>query len=327
MFKPLTIITIAALSAGGWYFLNHYRVQGLENLKLEAKTAAAESVRPGEPLQPGDPPRTASGQPAKRTIRIASANLALDAAKMAKPQVVGKIAQVLRQFDIVALQDIQARDQGLLVQLLEQVNAQGRRYNYATPPAVGREPVVRYSAFLFDEETIQIDRGTVACVENRNAPFRHPPLVAAFQCRGPAPREAFTFTLINVQTTTDRLGPELDLLASVYRAVRDDGRNEDDILLLGDLEADEDHLGELGRLPNITCAISGVPTTTRGTRLVDNILFDRRATVEYTRRSGVVDLMREFNLSTREVMDISEHLPVWAEFSIYEGGLPGAAAP
>ena len=230
-------------------------------------------------MQPGDPPRTASGLPARRTIRIASANLALDAAKMAKPQVAGRVVQIVRQFDLIALQDVQARDQSLLTQLLEQVNAQGRRYNFATALHVGRDPVERYNAFVFDEETIQIDRSTVGSVENRRGLFRHPPLVAAFRCQGPAADEAFTFTLINARVinarvTADRAS-ELELLASVYRSVRDDGRNEDDVILLGDLETDEEHLGPLERLPNVTCAISGLPTMTRGTRLVHNILLDR----------------------------------------------------
>ena len=75
-------------------------------------------------------------------------------------------------------------------------------------------------------------------VEDPAGRFRYKPLVAAFRVRGPAPAEAFTFTLVDVQTDPKRVAAELDLLAAVFRAVRDDGRNEDDIILLGDLETD-----------------------------------------------------------------------------------------
>jgi hypothetical protein len=57
--------------------------------------------------------------------------------------------------------------------------------------------------------------------------------------------------------------------------------------------------------------------------LADNILFDRRATVEYTGRCGVVDLIRELDLTPQAALEISEHLPVWAEFSSYENGQRG----
>ncbi len=69
-----------------------------------------------------------------------------------------------------------------------------------------------------------------------------------------------------------------------------------------------------------------MPTTVRGTQLLDNILLDRRATCEFTGRVEVVDMMREFELTMPEAREVSEHLPVWAEFSAYEGGQAGHAS-
>jgi hypothetical protein len=34
-------------------------------------------------------------------------------------------------------------------------------------------------------------------------------------------------------------------------------------------------------------------------------------------------MMRQFHLPLPAVLEISEHLPVWAEFSVYEGGEAG----
>jgi hypothetical protein len=36
--------------------------------------------------------------------------------------------------------------------------------------------------------------------------------------------------------------------------------------------------------------------------------------------------MKEFNLSLEEALQVSDHFPVWAEFSVYEGGQPGRLA-
>ena len=55
----------------------------------------------------------------------------------------------------------------------------------------------------------------------------------------------------------------------------------------------------------------------------DNIVFDRRATSEFTCKAEVFDLMREFDLTIDNALEISRHLPVWAEFSVYEGGQHG----
>ena len=43
-------------------------------------------------------------------------------------------------------------------------------------------------------------------------------------------------------------------------------------------------------------------------------------------RVEVVDMMRAFDLTMDGAQEVSEHLPAWAEFSVYEGGQPGHAA-
>jgi deoxyribonuclease-1-like protein len=72
--------------------------------------------------------------------------------------------------------------------------------------------------------------------------------------------------------------------------------------------------------------ISGVPTNTRGSKTYDNIIFDRAATVEYTGHAGVFDIMRQYNMTLNQSLEVSDHFPVWAEFSAYEGGAPGRIA-
>ena len=221
----------------------------------------------------------------------------------------------------------------MLLRLVEQINAaSGRNYDFATCPTQQRDGLEHYSAFVFDRDRIDVDRTTVHFVEDQLGRFRIKPLAGLFRVRGPDAAEAFTFALINVETDPERADTELDLFADAYRAVRSnlrgaDGKPEDDIILLGDLESDDQHLGQLGKLLGVTALLSGMPTTTRGTHLLDNILLDRRATCEFTGRVEVVDVMREFELTMPEALEVSEHLPVWAEFSAYEGGQAGHASP
>jgi len=48
--------------------------------------------------------------------------------------------------------------------------------------------------------------------------------------------------------------------------------------------------------------------------------------VEHTGTCGVFDLMAEFGLSVDEALEVSDHLPVWAEFSVRESTVVGPVA-
>ncbi len=321
--RRLMIVLALAAAGGGWYVFQKYRLEGFERLTLKpretAGPAAADRVD-GD----GAPLPTQRQSP---TIRIASFDLdRFDAAKLGRPAVTKSLYDLLRRFDVTAVQGITTPRDDLMSQVVEQLNAGGRHFDYAIGPRLGRDTVPEQLAYVFDSASVEIDRSTMYTVEDPGRLLKRDPLVATFRVRGPDPREAFTFTLVNAHVDPKTAARELDALADVYRAVRNSGLGEDDIILLGDLSADDHHLGLLGQLPNMTAALSSVPTTASGTRMLDNILFNREATVEFTGRSGVVDLQRGFNLTVPQVLDFSTHLPIWAEFSIFEGGQPGRLA-
>jgi exonuclease III len=326
MGRLILIVLVVALAVGGLYAYRNFDIDvrrnsqgGIESVKFVPRAGVGATATDDLSELPPVPVRSA--------IRIATFNLdGLDEKKLGNHTVGDTLVRVLPHFDVIALQGIRAKSRGLLVRLVEQINATGRSYDFATDAAADRDGMAQYNALLFDRASVEIDRSTVHFVEDPAGRFRYKPLVAQFRVRGPPVAEAFTFMLIDVQVDTSRVATELDLLAAVFRAVRDSHPKEDDFILLGDLEADHEHLGQLGRLPYLTAAVTTTPTTTRGTRLADNILFDSRATVEFTGRSGVFDLMRECDLSMQAALEVSEHLPVWAEFSIYEGGQPGHVA-
>lgn len=315
--KLLPLIVLAVLGGGGYYFFSHYRLEGLEDFKLKPLN---ETAGGGSEAQP--PVATGS----RKTIRIASANLGpLDQQKLSNRETSARLADIIRGFDVVAVQGVWGHNQGIVLDLLELVNQGGKNYDFAIPARVGRKPVKKYSAFFFDRSILEIDRSTVFEVGDPGQVFLNKPLVAAFRIRGPKPEEAFTFTLVNVEVDPTQTELELNLLADVFRAVRDDGRGEDDVLLVGSFGVDPESYGSLKRVP-LMWSISDRPTTTLGTSTVDNILFESRATVEFVGRSGTMDLTDQFDLSVQQASQVSEHLPVWAEFSIFEGGQVGRIA-
>ncbi len=313
----LLMLALGGISGGVWV-AQKYKIEGLDHFSLKSR---------GDAIALADDASERAAQHPSGTIRIATFDLHyFTFAKLGKPAVVKSVVDVLRRFDAIALQGLSSPRDDLMTRLVDQLNSTGRRYEFVIGPRSGREPNTEQFAFVFDAASIDIDRTATYTVADPGRLLRHDPLVASFSVRGPAAQEAFTFKLVNVHVEPDPSGAELATLAEVYRAVQRDGQEEDDVILLGDFSADEHRLRVLNPIPNLTAALSATPTTTRGTKACDNLLFSRDATIEYTGHSGVVDICRELNLTVSQALEISEHLPVWAEFSIYEGGLPGRLA-
>ncbi len=302
---------VLILAAGGLsYFFYNYRIEGIDRVAVRPRSGSASAGG-------------SSSVPVERTgetIRIASFRVQdLATIKLARSEVLNTLVGVIRRFDVTALQGALVERRDVLPMLLEQVNAGGRHFDFVAGPAIDRDAKRERLAIFFDRGALDIDPGAVYTVNDPDNLLEHDPLVAWFRVRGPATEKAFTFTLVNVDVAPQRAQRELDALANVFRAVRDDGRGEDDVIMAGHFAADEKHLGLLGQIPGLDWALAGTATTTKGDRQVDNLLFQQPATSEFLGRGEVLDLMREFKLKAADAQAVSDHLPIWAEFSIYEG--------
>lgn len=259
-------------------------------------------------------------------IRIASFNAwGWGDAKRENVAVARLLARLLGQFDLIALQDIRSRQDDLLPELVRLLNSGSRRYDFMIGPRVGRGEHREQLAFVFDTERIETDRFQLYTVEDPEDMLSREPLVGWFRTTGVPSDEAFTFSLVNVHIDPDLVSSELKALPSLVQAIANDGRGEDDIVLAGDFSAAPAQL-EMLTGQGIRVLLEGVASTTRGTHLLDNIVFPPSATTEYSGRSGAFDFLRQFNLSLEQAVEVSEHLPIWAEFSIIEGGRPGQVA-
>ncbi len=316
MRKFLSLVVVAGVIFGAVMFFKNFQIMGLEAISLAPRSAddvQQDGSQPAVDRQGG-------------TIRVASFNIQVfGEKKLNKPRVRSLLCEIIRQFDIVAIQEIRSK-LDIMPQFIDAINSTGRHYDYVVGPRLGRTSSKEQYAFVFDTASIEVDRSALYTVADPDDLLHREPLVGWFRVRGPAPDQAFTFSLVDIHTDPDETRQELDALADVFLKVRDDGRHEDDVILLGDLNVDDHHLGRLGQISHIHWAISGVASNTRGNKLYDNIIFSDQATTEYTGRWGVFDMIREFNLTTEEALEVSDHMPVWGEFSIYEGGQGGRIA-
>ncbi|MBI2807570.1 MAG: endonuclease/exonuclease/phosphatase family protein [Planctomycetes bacterium] len=255
------------------------------------------------------------------TIKIASFNIQVfGASKIKKPNVMDVLAKVVRRFDVVAIQEVRATSDDILPTFVKKINETGARYEFVIGPRLGRTNSKEQYAYVFNAAKIDLVADSVYTVPDPQDLLHREPLVARFRVAGLPVSQAFSFSLVNIHTDPDETKTEMDALADVFAGVQNNGSGEDDVILLGDLNVNDKKLGRLGRLPDISNAIVGLMTNTRKTKMYDNIIFNRRATVEYTGRFGVVDLMADYNLTMKQALDVSDHLPIWAEFSVWEGG-------
>lgn len=260
-------------------------------------------------------------------IRIASFNVApFGPAKLAKPQVMTTMISILRQYDVVALQGVQSSRDDILPRLVESLNQSGRNYDYMIGPRVGRSEPYNQFAILFDKSRLETDRYQLYTVDDPENLMGYEPLVAWFRCKGVPEAEAFTFSIVNVLIDPNFAEAERTLLPALIEIIEKDGRKEDDWIVAGDFAGGTDQLRHLDPSA-VRFAIRDIPTDISGTRMLDTILFPALATDEYTGRSGAFDFLRKHNYSLEQAMEISSHMPVWAEFSIQEGSEPGRLAP
>jgi endonuclease/exonuclease/phosphatase family metal-dependent hydrolase len=315
-----SLIGAAAALIVGWFFLQMLGTGGLPQLGNLQLPGANGPYTTG---YGGSLPPPSGGQ----TIRIGSFNIQdFGEKKVSHPDVMNILARIVRQFDVLAIQEVSSRNYDVVRQLVDLANRDGSNFDYLLGPRVGRGNQKEQYAFIFDRASIEVDANQTFTVDDPYDNVAREPLVGWFRVRGPQPNEAFTFALVNIHTDPDDVANEVDSLAVAWRAIRSNDWQEDDVLVLGDLNANDRHLGQLGAIPGMMAAISNLPTNTRGNAQYDNIIFQQPATQEFTGRAGVLDFVREFELSLNDALLISDHLPVWAEFSVFEGGQRGRYA-
>lgn len=227
-------------------------------------------------------------------------------------------ADICQQYDVVAIQN---NSKLSIAKLVNELNQRGFDYRFVDQRGNNQK-----FATIFNRQTIVLEDQHWYSVNDPEDLFLFEPLVAWFRVANAPVEHAFTFSLANVQLNDSQPDRELNYLGELFRAIRLDGRGEDDILIAGDFHSNDRQLKNLQSTTGLDAAIVGLATNTRNDMQLDNLLFDPKATVEYSGESGVFDFMKRFNLTLIDALAISNRMPVWAEFSILEGQTPGRAA-
>tara|TARA_R110002049_G_scaffold2750_2_gene21640 strand:- start:492499 stop:493608 length:1110 start_codon:yes stop_codon:yes gene_type:complete len=320
------VVTAAGVIAAAFYVLTG-RVD-LPSLDDLAAQVSSDSVN----VQPVSLEQL--GPKSNETIRIATFNIQKFGHTKSGTRdrdgidVLGTLAKVIATFDVVAIQEVLGGDSLAVEQLVDLINASGGNFTATLSQPIGRTSYRESYAFVWDRTRIMMMPDSAYVVQDSADLMHREPMVATFQTRTVPTdgRMPFSFTLINAHTDPDEVSMrsennEINVLDDVFVRVRQyeyGSSGEEDCILLGDLNVDTGGLGELLQIPSMISIAGDVPTNTLGTKTYDHILIDRNMTREFTGRFGVFDLKRELGLTEDQALLLSDHMPVWAEFTAYE---------
>ncbi len=287
--------------------------------------AGAPSPEPAELAPAGAPTEPA---PTPETVKVASWNIL----NLGRETPVEQRAEIIAQFDIVALQEVESLEG--LERLRAQVEAEaGTPWEMAVSEKVGEGNAAEYYAFVYRTDRVQeVDGPKGVYPEPSPADFSREPFFATFKAGD------FDFTVATIHVTFGKASErtaEVTRLADVWEHIQGLDQAENDILLMGDFNRNKpthsafDALEDLGVSnlvvgTNVFTAYSTKPDKI-GSNWYDNIWMDPQYTGhEYAGHNGVEYIHERYyqdadhpHLEVRK--KVSDHCPVWAEFHTTKG--------
>jgi endonuclease/exonuclease/phosphatase family metal-dependent hydrolase len=266
-----------------------------------------------------------SNQVASDTVIIGSFNIqSFGRRKMEKPDVLPILVDIVRRFDILAIQELRDKDQLVIPEFLALINQGGGRFVAEVGPRQGyylKKDQRRYEeqmVYIYDSSRVElIQRSYVA--EDASRKMHRPPLVARFRSLGVPQSQAFTFTVMNVHVDYDDAWSEFKLMETILPSVYKQHPEEDDFILLGDLNGEPNTFNKFNWMSNQFAAIPNhLNTNTAQSQNYDNLVFDAARTSEFMNQAGVMSLVQEYQIPIELAKRVSDHLPVWAVFSARE---------
>lgn len=228
------------------------------------------------------------------------------------------VANTLKDFDIIALQEIVAGYGGAqaVAKLADELNRKGAKWDYVVSEPTNSSPYAteRY-AYLW--KTSRVKKVQQAWLEEKyESVIDREPFYIDFNYNGKI------FTLVNFHAIPKKKQPETEIKYFKFLPAQYPGKN---LIFLGDFNVPQSHtvFNPLKKI-NYKPAFTNQKTTMKmkcvaGECLAseyDNIFYDTSSTKLLN--SGVVLFYKSFP-DMKSARRISDHIPVWAEFDFEMG--------
>jgi len=252
-------------------------------------------------------------------ISIASFNIQVfGITKAGKPEVMAILAQIISNFDIVAIQEIRDISETAIELLENEVDALGVDYEYILGPRVGSTSYKEQYAFMYRTNSINY-KSSYTYDDSAEDTFFREPFIAEFETI----LGNFDFILINFHTDPDIATAENDSLVNAFSDALTKYPEERDFILLGDLNADcsyydeDDAENALSDPQYIWLITNDMDTNLAASECTyDRIIVTSASSEDYAGESGVLQFDLFYELTSEEAGDVSDHYPVWSKFYI-----------
>lgn len=265
-------------------------------------------------------------------IRIGTFNIQnFGKSQLENPGVKATLAHIAMGFDVIAIQEISQKNGNALAVLVAEMNqAEKGRYDYLISTLLGKDPTRKGSdteqfGFIYDKTRIDLaDKhlGFVLSEKKFGTRFDRLPVVSSFKVKSSLAENPFTFSLVNfhnVPTGNQRWKEEVENIGRVYQDVRTILDAEDDVILLGDFNADHEMITQ-GLMPlnqDFVTAVTLEKTNVIQTKSYDNLVFDAQLTTEFI-EGHVLNFTEVCRKYAADPKDVSDHFPVYGTFSMEE---------
>ena len=254
-----------------------------------------------------------------KTAKIAAFNIQIfGKTKSDKTDVMTVLTKIVREFDVVLIQEIRDATEQTIPNFIEKINQiEGATYSFIQSPRLGRTTSKEAYAYLYNSETVQFIQGSDYVYNDTNDVFEREPYIASFKIGN------FDFVLAGIHTKPEDAYNEIGNLTSIVWSIQTAKPNEKDIIIMGDFNADgsyfnEDDTSNLFKASEYNWIITNdIDTTVKTDYTYDRIVvLDTTLNHEYdagTAQAFYFDQAYGLNNQTF-VEEISDHYPVFAQY-------------
>ena len=249
------------------------------------------------------------------TIKIATFNIrTFGRSKLKKPAVMAELANIIKQYDLVAIQEIKDISGSTAPKFLEVINVDGSEYDFIISERTGRNVDDKSSqeqyAYFYNTETIVATDNGQLFDDATNDFFQREPYIAHFRVIG----GSFQFVLMSIHTKPGRAVAEIDALKHVFSWAQKKYDHEDDFIALGDFNAGCNYASntELDALDISGSEYLWIVPHSADTNFSDNsaCAYDRIVITDDTQN----DFASDWGIDSVSSKHVSDHFPVWARF-------------
>ena len=248
-------------------------------------------------------------------LKVGSFNIQVfGQSKSAKADVMNVLSDIIRTYDIIAVQEIRDSSGTALDNLIKQVNSDGSSYAYLVSERLGRTSSKEQYAYVYNTRTVS-PVGTAFTYPQTSDIFHRTPYIASFKSN----EGIFNATFAVIHTDPDDAANEIKALYEVAEYAKGILPADEPVIVMGDYNADGRYFDETSYVPlkseNYIWIIGNEVDTTvaSGDNTYDRIV-STKPNIFYTGDAGAFRFDEVYNLTHEFAAEVSDHYPVYVFF-------------